>query len=87
MTGIKVRGAILLAFPELTEVFETGIGLSLMFRESQILTRALLRLAKLDIPCMGMHDGLMVQRSKATTLRSLKEMEDGARHLHVSRPA
>ncbi|WP_244031535.1 hypothetical protein [Methylobacterium sp. E-016] len=45
-------------------VFETGIGLRLMFRESQVLVAALLTLADKGIPALPMHDGLMVAGSK-----------------------
>ncbi|WOH71134.1 hypothetical protein RX330_22915 [Bradyrhizobium sp. NDS-1] len=65
MTGAQIRSAVLAAYPRLSDVFESGAGLGLMFLESQIMLQALVRLAELDIPAMNMHDGLMVQRSKA----------------------
>lgn len=65
VTGAQIRSAIRSAFPELSNIFETGIGLRLMFRESEIMLRSLLRLAEIDVPGMHMHDGMMVQRSKA----------------------
>jgi hypothetical protein len=61
----QLRSAILAAHPALAEVFETGIGLRLMFRESQVLVAALLALADKDAAALPMHDGLMVARSKA----------------------
>lgn len=65
MTGTEIREAILAAFPAIRDVFETGIGLTLMFKESQVMVRCLSRLMDLNVPAMSMHDGLMVQRSKA----------------------
>ncbi len=64
ITGAEAREAIRSAHPALVSVFETGIGLRLMFTESQILIAALLRLVAKGIPGLGMHDGLMVARSK-----------------------
>ncbi|KQW21048.1 hypothetical protein ASC80_12945 [Afipia sp. Root123D2] len=65
ITGKEIREAILSAFPAIRHVFESGIGLRLMFRESQVMVRSLSRLMDLHVPAMCMHDGLMVQRSKA----------------------
>lgn len=76
MTGAEIRDAVLSAFPELSDVFATGLGLRLMFRESQIMLRSLLRLAELNVPAMNMHDGLMVQRSKADI--AAREMTNAA---------
>ncbi|WP_289014871.1 hypothetical protein [uncultured Methylobacterium sp.] len=61
----QLRSAILSAHPALAGVFETGIGLRLMFRESQVLVAALLALAEEGAAALPMHDGLMVARSKA----------------------
>ena len=65
MTGPQVRAAILSAHPALMGVFETGIGLRLMFVESQILVAALLAFREAGIAALPMHDGMMVARSKA----------------------
>jgi hypothetical protein len=67
LRATTVRSAIRKAHPALAQVLESGIGLHLMFVESQILVAALLRLVDLGIPALPMHDGLMVPRSKATT--------------------
>ena len=67
ITGPQLRSAILAAHPALGCVFESGIGLRLMFVESQILVAALLALAREGIPALPMHDGLMVAVSKADT--------------------
>jgi hypothetical protein len=66
ISGKHLRAAVLAAHPALESVFETGVGLSLMFTESQILIAALLRLVDRGIPALPMHDGLMVARSKAS---------------------
>ena len=60
----QLRSSILAAHPALAEIFETGIGLRLMFQESQVLVAALLALADKGIPALPMHDGLMVAGSK-----------------------
>lgn len=64
MTGTDIRSAVLAAYPELSDIFESGAGLRLMFRESQILVRTLLMLVEMDICGLGMHDGIMVPLSK-----------------------
>lgn len=75
-TGSEIRGAILTAHPKLAGVFEHGHGLRLMFTESQILMAALLRLVDSGVPALGMHDGLMVARSKVDV--TIKAMQDAA---------
>jgi hypothetical protein len=60
-----IREAVLAAHPALASVFETGVGLQLMFTESQILVSTLLRLIDHGIPALPLHDGLLVARSKA----------------------
>lgn len=65
LSGPQLRGAILAGHPALAGIFETGIGLRLMFIESQILVAVLLALADKRIPAIPMHDGLMVAQSKA----------------------
>lgn len=65
LSASDLRSAIRAAHPKLGGVFETGIGLRLMFRESEVLMAALLALAAEDTPALPMHDGLMVARSKA----------------------
>jgi len=63
-TGATIREAVFAAYPELGGIFERGAGLRLMFRESQILVRALLKLAEMGTCGLGMHDGIMVPRSQ-----------------------
>jgi hypothetical protein len=76
MTGTQARTAILQAFPALAGIFETGIGLRLMFREAQTLIAAMLDLAERGVPCLPMHDGLMVASSKASI--AAQALEDAA---------
>lgn len=65
MSGSELRAAILTAHPALRDVFETGAGLGLMFRESEVLMAALLALADEGTAALPMHDGIMVARPKA----------------------
>ena len=64
------------AHPGLSAVFETGIGMRLMFLESQILVATLLRLIAQGIIALPMHDGLMCQKSK--TQIAMQAMRDAA---------
>ncbi|MCA3564293.1 MAG: hypothetical protein IOC90_09990 [Methylocystis sp.] len=74
MSGDQARTAILMAFPALEPIFETGAGFRLMFLESQILIAALLDLADQKVPALPMHDGLMVPISKANvTARAMRD--------------
>ena len=76
ISGAQLRAAILAAHPGLAGVFETGIGLRLMFLESQILVRALLSLTDDGIVALPMHDGLMAARSKEQ--RAIRAMTEAA---------
>ena len=76
IAATQVRKAILAAYPALAPVFEKGIGLRLMFVESQILVAALLRLADQGIAALPMHDGIMCAKSKADQVKLA--MEDAA---------
>lgn len=78
-TAAQVRKAILTAHPALANVFETGIGLRLMFLESQILVAALLKLESQGIVALPMHDGLMCAKSKAALVKLA--MEDAAEEI------
>lgn len=78
-SGGQVRTAIVTAHPALAQVFETGIGLRLMFLESQIIVGALLRLAGKSVPVLPMHDGLMVPRLK--TDMAAKAMGDASEEI------
>jgi len=82
------RDAIFNAHPALLSVFEHGIGLRLMFTESQILVAALLRLIDHRIPALPMHDGLMVAQSKSgaalDAMRDASEQITGSRLLPIT---
>jgi hypothetical protein len=72
-TGTKlaaVRDPILAHHPILKAV-EKETGFSLTFLESEIIMDALLTLADTGIPALPMHDGLMVQQSKADTAEAV----------------
>lgn len=60
----RTRKAILKRHPALAQVWGRGLGYQLMFDESRILLSALNGLMAENIPALGMHDGLLVQRSK-----------------------
>ena len=64
-TAATVRAAIRAFHPALAGTFETGVGFSLMFTESQMLVAILLRLNAVGITALPMHDGIMVPVSKA----------------------
>ena len=51
--------------PQLKPLFGTGVGLGLMFTESQILLEVLEALIADGIVALPMHDGVMVAESKA----------------------
>lgn len=70
MTGKAVRDALIERHPALRSSFESGVGLRLMFLESEILVGALLRLADQGVTALPMHDGLMVARSAENVARA-----------------
>jgi hypothetical protein len=68
-TAASIRAAILKAHPALSGVLETGRGLGLMFKESQILVAALLRLIDQGGPvALPLHDAILCPRSKAAVV-------------------
>jgi hypothetical protein len=71
--GSIVRSAILAHHLNLEPVFEKGVGMSLMFTESQILVAVLLRLMDEGIVTLPMHDGVMAPVSKAERVRRIME--------------
>lgn len=71
-----VRSAILARHPLLADTFETGVGFSLMFTESQMLVAILLRLNAAGITALPMHDGIMVPASRAD--QATRVMQDVA---------
>jgi len=81
-TGWKVgltRKAILKRHPALRPAWGRGLGYQLMFDESRVLLTALNRLMAEGIPALGMHDGLLVQRSKKDLAKVT--MQDAAREI------
>jgi hypothetical protein len=78
-TATTVRAAILALHPALAGTFETGVGYSLMFTESEMLVAILLRLNAVGITALPMHDGIMVPVSKAD--RAARVMGDAAKKL------
>lgn len=69
----RTRKAILELHPALQKAWGRGLGYELMFDESRILLLALTRLMEKNIPALGMHDGLLVQRSKKATAKTIME--------------
>ena len=70
MTGREVRDRLLERHPILAPVMEAGLGLRLMFLESQTLVASLLALSDKGVPALPMHDGLMVATSRADAARN-----------------
>lgn len=68
-TGPKFESAMKLRHPAISGLFGKGVGLRLMWLESCVLVEALLALAQIDVPALGMHDGLMVAESKEVAAR------------------
>lgn len=66
-----LRDAILAAHPKIAGVFESGFGPLLMFRESEILVAAMLRLIEAGVTAvLPMHDGLMCPASKKAIVKA-----------------
>ncbi|MGY2992888.1 hypothetical protein ACVWWD_001695 [Mesorhizobium sp. URHB0026] len=66
-TGRMLAEAIGAKHPALVPLFGKDIALDLMFTESCILVAVLLRLARMGIAALPMHDGIMVARSDLVT--------------------
>jgi hypothetical protein len=60
----RLAAAIRNRHAPIKHLFNTGIGLRLMFTESTILVRILLDLMAQGIPALPIHDGIMVPASK-----------------------
>jgi len=78
-TASKVRTAIQAKHPALAPILGTSVGLSLMFRESQLLLAVLKELMAQGITALPIHDGLMVACSHQGTAK--QAMEEIARAL------
>jgi hypothetical protein len=66
MTMASIREAIAKHRPEIMPIFEKGWGLQLMHRESEVMMALLEALKEKRIVALPMHDGVMMQRSRAT---------------------
>jgi hypothetical protein len=65
MTIARIREIIVRHHPFMDAILEKGLGLQLMFTESQIMVTTLLDLNSQGITALGIHDSLIVARSKA----------------------
>jgi hypothetical protein len=72
-TPARVRKAIIAHYPELDQVMGKGLGLKLMFRESEIMRRLLTELHERGVTALPLHDALMVARSDARQVSTLME--------------
>lgn len=72
-TARDVRKAIVDRHSSLEPAFERGLGLELMFMESQILVAVLLRLIDEDIVALPLHDGLITPISQRDRVRAVME--------------
>jgi hypothetical protein len=70
-TMAKVKAAIQALHPELTPLLGSHVGYELMFQESQILMEALGRLFSQGIVALGLHDAVMVPKTKETVARQI----------------
>lgn len=66
-TASRFREAIAEKHPALVPLFGKDIAMDLMFTESTILVAVLLRLARMGIAALPMHDGIMVQCNHGET--------------------
>lgn len=76
-TVARTKAAILKLHPALRDCFGVGLGFSLMHTESVILVHALEEMRARGIVGLGLHDGLLLPRSRAHEGRAV--MEDVAR--------
>lgn len=72
-TPARVRKAIVAHYPELDQVMGKGLGLKLMFTESEIMRRLLTELHERGVTALPLHDALMVARSDARQVSPLME--------------
>lgn len=75
-TASRFRNAVAEKHPALVPLFGKDIALDLMFTESCILVAVLLRLARMGMAALPMHDGIMVPCSVAE--RGVKAMEEAS---------
>ncbi|MCX5580266.1 hypothetical protein [Kaistia terrae] len=70
----RTKDAILHKHPALRPCFGVGLGLTLMHTESQILVRVLEEMKAKKLVALGLHDGLLVARSRAHEARLMMEV-------------
>ena len=78
-SAAKVEAAIRSRHGPIASLFGCMAGLELMKLEGDILVMALLDLARQGIPALGMHDGLMVAKSRKQ--QAWTAMEEASRKL------
>ncbi|MER9528813.1 hypothetical protein NKI89_03230 [Mesorhizobium sp. M0309] len=72
-TASRFRQAVAEKHPPLVPLFGKDIALDLMFTESNILVAVLLRLARMGIAALPMHDGIMVKSTSAPCAKSIMQ--------------
>jgi hypothetical protein len=70
----RTKDAILQKHPALRPCLGVGLGLTLMYRESQILVRVLEEMNSRGMVALGLHDGLLLPRSRADEGRMMMEV-------------
>lgn len=70
----RTKDAILQKHPALRPCFGVGLGLTLMHRESEILVRVLEVMKARGMVALGLHDGLLLPRSRAEEGRRMMEV-------------
>ena len=72
-TMVKVRAAIQAVHPGLTPLLGTMISYELMFQESQFLMEALKKLSSRGIVALGLHDTVIVPKTKGMIAKQIME--------------
>src|SRR5262245_31967622 len=75
MKVAQVIEAIHLKHPALKPILSTGIGHRLMFCESELMTRILLRLRVQETVALPIFDAILVKTSKANIAKAVMEEE------------
>ena len=77
-TVAKARAAIRAVHPALPSAWGRGLGLHLMFKESEILVAVLTELMRRGVAALGLHDGLLVAASKAEEAKQVMQAQSKA---------
>jgi hypothetical protein len=75
----RTKKAILKVHPVLKDAWGRQLGYHLMCKESEVLIAVLRHLASLNIPALGLHDGLMVAASRKEIAQ--EAMKEAAREI------